>query len=57
MSDGATYSKLRQALAGFKASNTSTGLTESSRGEMGPDSERVVAERSPGINTLARTIA
>ena len=57
LSNGATYPKLRQARADLKASNTSTGITESSRGEIGPDPERVVAERSPGINTLAGTIA
>ena len=49
--------KLRQARADLKASNTSTGITESSRGAVGPDSEREVVERSPGINTLAGTIA
>ena len=46
--------KLRQARADFIASDTSTGITEPSRGAMGPDPERVVAERSPGINTLCR---
>ena len=51
------HAKLRQARADLKASNTSTGITEPSRGAMGPDRERVVAERSPGINTLAGTIA
>ena len=49
--------KLRQARADFIASDTSTGITEPSRGAMGPDPERVVAERSPGINTLCGTVA
>ena len=57
LSNGTTYPKLRQARADFISSDTSTGITESSRGEIGPDPERVVAERSPGINTLAGTIA
>ncbi len=51
------HAKLRQARADFIASDTSTGITGPSRGAMGPDPERVVAERSPGINTLAGTIA
>ena len=57
LSFGATYPKLRQARADFIASDTATRITEPSRGGMGPDRERVVAERSPGINTLAGTIA
>ena len=51
------HAKLRQARADFNSSDTSTGITEPSRGAVGPDPERVVAERSPGINTLAGTIA
>ena len=53
--DGATYPKLQQARADFIASDTSTGITEPSRGEIGPDPRTEVAERPPGINILAPT--
>ena len=55
--DGDTYPKLRQARADFIASDTSTGLGESTRGEIGPDPERERKERPIGNNALCGTIA
>ena len=55
--DGDTYPKLRQARADFIASDTSTRLGESTRGEIGPDPERERKERPIGNNALCGTIA
>ena len=55
--DGDTYPKLRQARSDFIASDTSTGITTSSRGEIGPETEREPKERPIGNNTLCGTVA
>ena len=55
--DGDTFPKLRQARSDFIASDTATGITESSRGEIGPETEREPKERPIGNNTLCGTVA
>ena len=57
LSNGTTYPKLRQARADFIDSDTPTGITEPSRGSIGPGWTREPKERPIGKNTLCGTIA
>ena len=55
LSNGATYAKLRQARAGFMASDTSTGISDDAVSELATWTP--ILEHRAGTSTLCATVS